>query len=65
MGLDGAGLSYPGSSVVADLEGEAVRFENAPGAETIGPDRLSSVQSQSLTGESEANEDTIKHDRAR
>jgi len=28
MGPDGAGLSCPGSSVVAAFEGETVRFEN-------------------------------------
>ena len=57
MGPDGAGLSCPGSSVVA----EEVRFENASAPETIGPDLRSSVQSQSLAVES-VGEEPIKTD---
>jgi hypothetical protein len=62
MGIDGAKLSCPGSSVVADLEGEAVRFENPDAIETIGPHLTSSVRSQSLTEESEVGEEPIKPD---
>ena len=65
VGADGAGLSCPGSNVVAAFEGETVRFENVPASETIGCDLRSSVQSQSLTGESEVEEAPIRHDRAR
>jgi len=61
MGEDGAGLSCPGSSVVA----EGARFENPDAIETIGPDLISSVRSQSLTEESEVGEGPVKHDRTR
>ena len=60
-GLDGAELSCPGSSVVA----EGARFEAPTGAETIGLDRISLVRSQSLTEDSEAAEEPIKPDRTR
>ena len=63
MGTDGGGLSCPGSSVVAKLEGEAARFESPEASETIGPDLPSSVRSQSLTEESEGGVEPIKHDR--
>lgn len=39
---------------------EGARFENPPGPETIGPDLHSAVLSQSLTGESEADEAPMK-----
>ena len=61
MGPDGAGLSWPGSSVVA----EGARFETPDAIETIGRDLLSSIRIQSLTEESEADETPIKHDRTR
>ena len=37
MGPDGAGLSCPGSSVVAELEDEAARFEAPIGSATVLP----------------------------
>jgi hypothetical protein len=61
MGEDGAGLSCPGSSVVA----EGARFENPTAPETIDLDLLLSFRSQSLTEESEIGEEPIKHDRTR
>jgi hypothetical protein len=47
-------------STVSLYPREAARFENADALETIGRDPLSSVQSQALTGESEAGEKPIK-----
>jgi hypothetical protein len=44
---------------------EGARFENPEVPETIGPDRVSSVQSQSLTDKSEVDETPIKPDRTR
>jgi len=58
IGPDGAGLSYPGSSVVA----AGARFENRTAPETIGPNQVSSFSSQSLTAESEARDEPIKTD---
>ncbi len=46
------------------IDGGRARFENPDATETIERDLLSSVQSQSLTDESEADEVPIKHDRA-
>jgi hypothetical protein len=60
-GQDGASLSGPGSSEVA----EGVRLENVSAPETIGHDRPSSVHSQSLTEELAVGEKPIKHDRTR
>ena len=57
MGEDGVELSCPGSSVVADPEGEAARFENAPIPETIGRNLVSPILSQSFTEESERGTD--------
>ena len=57
-------LSCPGSNAVANFECESERFENTPVPETIGPDQLSSVQSQSLVGELEARETPIENDGA-
>ena len=65
MGADGAVLSCPGSSVVADLEGEHVRLEYPAARESIGPDLVSSVRSQSHTEESEGEKAPIKPDRTR
>ena len=65
MGLDGAELSCPGSSVVADAEGEAARFKITPTPETIGRDLHPSVRIQSLTQESDPDETPIKPDRTR
>jgi hypothetical protein len=65
MGPYGAGLSGPGSSVVAKFEGEVARFEKSPIPETIGLDPLPSVSSQTLTPESEEGENHIKADGAR
>jgi hypothetical protein len=48
-----------------DYMAEGERFENTSAPETIDPDLLSSVQSQSFTDESVPNETPIKHDRAR
>jgi hypothetical protein len=45
MGLDGAGLSCPGSSEVA----EGARFETTDTPETIEPDLTASVLSQPFT----------------
>ena len=42
---------------------EGARFENTSGPETIVPDLLSSVQSQSLTEESESWEAPVRPDR--
>jgi hypothetical protein len=61
MGEDGAGLSCPGSSVVA----EGARFETPTAAETIGSNLVSSFGSQLLTAESEAGDEPIKPDRTR
>ena len=58
MGADRADLSCPGSSEVA----EGARFEPHEALETIGPDRSSLFQSQSLTEESEVAEEPIKPD---
>ena len=44
---------------------EGARFENPTAPETIGPDLISSFQTQSLTAESEADGEPIKRDRAR
>ena len=64
-GPDWADLSCPGSIVVARLVGEAERFENATVPETIEPDLVSSVGSQSLTEELEVGEEPSKPDRRR
>ena len=42
---------------------EGARFENSSAPETIGPDLLSSVHSQSLTDESAADETLNRPDR--
>lgn len=44
---------------------EGARFENASGPETIGRYLAQSVSSQSLTEESEAEEEPVKTDRMR
>ena len=44
---------------------EGARFETSDAIETIVPDLVLSIQSQSLTEESEAGEEPIKPDRAR
>jgi hypothetical protein len=44
---------------------EGARFENPEALETIGPDLTSSHRSQSLTEESEVEEEALKHDRTR
>mgnify|MGYP003386151175 CR=1 FL=1 len=44
---------------------EGARFENPTASETIGLDRSPSILSQSLTGESEADEEPVKPDRLR
>jgi len=44
---------------------EGARFENQDAPETIGPDLVSSVRVQSLTEESDADETSMKPDRAR
>jgi hypothetical protein len=44
---------------------EGARFENPGASETIGLDLSSLFQSQSLPEESEAREESIKHDRTR
>jgi hypothetical protein len=44
---------------------EGARFENPEASETIGLDLISSFGSQSLTEESEAGEELVKHDRTR
>ena len=64
MGLDGAGLSCPGSSVVAEAEGEAARFENTSAPETIARDRFSSVELQAIADQLEEGERPIKHNQA-
>lgn len=43
---------------------EGARFENPEASETIGPDLVSSVDSQSLTEESEVGKELVKPDRA-
>ena len=48
VGADGAGFSCPGSTLVANSEGEGARFEAPTVPETISPDSTSSFQSQSL-----------------
>lgn len=61
MGPDEARLSCPGSSVVADSEGEGARFEkNPPAPEIIGLDLLQSFSSQAPIPESEEGEKPIK-----
>lgn len=42
---------------------EGARFENPPASETIVPDRIPSLRSQTLTGELETGEEPIKTDR--
>ena len=64
MGPDGADLSCPGGSVVADSEGEAARFEAPTGSETIDPDLILSFPSQSLTADQEVGGEPIKPRRA-
>jgi hypothetical protein len=59
MGREGASLSCPGSSVGADPEYDGVRFESSTDPETIGSDSTSSFQSQSLTEESETDEEPM------
>jgi hypothetical protein len=44
---------------------EGARFENPEALETIDPDLTVSFQSQSLTEDSEAEEEPIKPDRTR
>lgn len=44
---------------------EGARFENPTAPETIGPDLVQSFQSQSLTEDSEAEEEPITPDRTR
>ena len=44
---------------------EGARFENPDASETIGPDLVPSVRSQSLTEEPEVGEESVKPDRAR
>ena len=44
---------------------EGARFGNPTCSETIGPDLPSSFRSESLTEESEVEEEPIKHDRTR
>ncbi len=56
MGPDGAGLSCPGSSVVA----EGARLENPEVLETIGPNLASSFRSQSITEELAVEEEQVK-----
>jgi hypothetical protein len=51
MGADGAGLSCPGSRVVADEKIKAARFKNPAAIETIGLELVLSNRSQSLTEE--------------
>ena len=65
VGPEGAGLSCPGISVVADEKSKAARFESPDAPETIGPDRSSLLCSQSLTEEAEADETPIKTDGTR
>jgi hypothetical protein len=65
VGAEGAGLSCPGSSVVANSKGAVARFENRTASENIGPDLSSSFSSQSLPETSEAGEEPVKHDRTR
>jgi len=47
------------------LLAEGARFENPEDLETIGPDLISSFQSQSVTDESEVEEEPMKPHRAR
>ena len=63
MGRDGAVLSCPGSSVVADYGAEIERVEASTGSETIGPDLVESFSAQSLTEDQEAGDEPIKTDR--
>src|SRR6476469_2853798 len=63
VGTDGPELSCPGSSVVADAEGEAARFENTPIPEPIGSNRDQSFSSQSFGQESETGEEPVERDR--
>ena len=65
VAADGGDLSCPGSSMVANTEGKAARFENPPAPETIGHDRPSSTQSRSLIEEQEVGEEPMEIDRTR
>ena len=47
----------------APCQGARARFESPDASQTIGPDLVSSVRSQSLTAASEAGEEPIKQDR--
>ena len=57
VGAEGASLSCPGSTLVANSEDEGARFEAPTRVETIGPDSTASVKSQPLTERSEVDED--------
>jgi hypothetical protein len=62
MGPDGTESSYPGSSVVAKAEGEAARFENTPGPETIGRECSHRLNLKPLQMKLEGGETPIKQD---
>jgi hypothetical protein len=53
MGPDGAGLSCPGSSEVAETHADDAGFENPRAPETIGHDLEQLHRSQSLVEQSE------------
>ena len=65
VAADGASLSCPGSSVVADCDDGSERVEASTAPETIDLDLLLSFRSQSLTGDQEAGEEPMKPCRAR
>lgn len=61
--LNSCGLNRRGS--LNQCLAEGARFEVPTVSETIGLDHLASVRSQSLTEESEADEEPVKPDRIR
>jgi hypothetical protein len=63
VGADGADLSCPGSSVVAESDNEDARFEASSGPETIAVESTSLLHSHSLTEESETMEGPTKSGR--
>ena len=62
--MQGQEVSWPGNSPRFSYQKmvEGARFENPTAPETIGPDRISSLGSQSLTEESWGGEEPVKPD---
>ena len=63
MGVGGGDLSCPGSTVVANSDVAAARFETPDVLETKGHDLILSFRFQSLTAESKDRDEPVKTDR--